>query len=122
MTQLRPSRSFRKRRFRGVWQLLLVYWLNSEDYRLRSVYRAKNSVKVFCLAFLAIAVVFSVGAWKGISVGTNTWIDVSIGIVLICLGAGLVAQTLTVCVVLTDQSVSYGSIFRKQSLELNEVR
>jgi hypothetical protein len=79
-------------------------------------------VKVFCLAFLFIAVAFSVGAWKDISVGTNTWMDISIGVALVCLGAGLVAQTFTVSVVLTDQSVSYGSIFRKQSLELNEVR
>jgi hypothetical protein len=122
--EISPARncSFLKRRFSGVWQLLLVYLAHSEDYRLRSVYRAKNSVKVFCLAFLTFAVLFSLGVLKGISVDTNTWVDMSIGVVLVCVAALLVAQAFTVSVVLTDQSINYGSVFSKRSLKLNEVR
>jgi hypothetical protein len=89
---------------------------------LRRVYRAKNWSKVFCLVFLAFSLVFSVGAWRGISVGTNTWFDLAVGLVLVLVGAGFAAQTFTVEVALTDDSIRHGSIFRSQSMRLDQIR
>jgi hypothetical protein len=89
---------------------------------LRSVYRAQNSLKVFGVSFLAFSLLFSIGAWKGVSVGTNTWIDLAIGIALACVGTFFAARAITLSVVLTEESISYGSVFRRQSVRLNEIR
>ncbi len=89
---------------------------------MSTVYRAKSSLKVFSFAFCAFSLFFCFGVWKGISVGNNTWLDLTIGIVLVCLGTFLVAQTFTVSVVLTEESISCGSVFRRQSLRLKDIR
>jgi hypothetical protein len=89
---------------------------------LRNVYRAQNSLKVFGASFLAFSLLFSIGAWKGVSVGTNTWADLAIGIALACVGTFFSARAFTLSVVLTEESISYGSVFRRQSMRLNEIR
>jgi hypothetical protein len=89
---------------------------------LRRVYVARNSLKVFCFVFLALALFFSFSAWRGLSDGTNTWFDLTVAIVLVFAGAGLAAQTFTASVVLTADSIRYGSVFRSDSLHLNQIR
>jgi len=100
----------------------LYIGFNFEDHRVRSVYRAKNSLKVFWLGFLAFSVFFSITAWVGISAGTNIWIDVAVGILLVCVGAFGAAQTFIICVVLTEESIRCGSVFRRQSMRLDQIR
>ena len=78
---------------------------------MSSVYRARNSLKVFILIFLAFSLFFSIGAWRGIAVGTNTWMDLVIGAVLVCVGAVFATQIFTACVVITNDSISYRASF-----------
>jgi hypothetical protein len=79
-------------------------------------------LKVFCLAFLAITLCCSFSAWRGISTGANTWLDVAIATVLVLAGAGLAARTFTARVVLSDDSIHHGSVFRSQSMRLDQIR
>lgn len=79
-------------------------------------------VEGFGASFLAFSLLFSIGAWKGVSVGTNTWADLAIGIALACVGTFFSARAFTLSVVLTEESISYGSVFRRQSMRLNEIR
>jgi hypothetical protein len=60
--------------------------------------------------------------WKGIPVGKNTWLDLIIGVFLVCFGTFFAVQALTLSVVLTDESITVGSVFRKQSLHLEDIR
>lgn len=89
---------------------------------MRRVYRAVNSTKVFYLVFLAFSLFFGVVAWRGISSGANTWIDLAIAIVLVLAGAGFTAQTFTARVVLSDDFIRIGSVFRNQSMRLDQIR
>ncbi len=86
------------------------------------VYRAKNSLKVFCFIFLAFSLFFGFSAWRGVSTGVNTWLDLAIAIVLVLAGAGFAAQTFTVRVVLAEDSIRYGSFFRSHSMHLDQIR
>jgi hypothetical protein len=81
-----------------------------------------NSLKAFCLVFLALSLFFSFGAWRGISSGANTWLDLAIAIVLVLVGAGFATQTFTARVVLSDDSIRIGSFFRSQSMRLDQIR
>ena len=89
---------------------------------MRRVYRPKNSLKVFCFVFLALSLFFGFSAWRGVSTGANTWLDLAIAIVLILAGAALAAQTLTARVVLAEDSMRYGSVFRSHSMHLDQIR
>lgn len=79
-------------------------------------------MKAFCLVFLALSLFFSFGAWRGISSGANTWLDLAIAIVLVLVGAGFATQTFTARVVLSDDSIRIGSFFRSQSMRLDQIR
>jgi hypothetical protein len=96
--------------------------LNTKDHGLRRVYVARNSLKVFCFVFLALALFFSFSAWRGLLAGISIWFDLTIAIVLVLAGAGLAAQTFTASVVLTDDSIRHGSVFRKDFLHLDQIR
>ena len=74
------------------------------------------------MVFLAFSLLFSVGAWRGISSGANTWIDLAIVIVLVLAGAGATAQTFTARVVLSDDFIRVGSVFQSQSMRLDQIR
>jgi hypothetical protein len=89
---------------------------------LRRVYRTKNSLKIFHFAFLAFSLFFSVSAWRGISTDAKTWLVLAIAIVLVLVGAGLAAQNFTARVVLSDDSIRIGNVFRSQSVRLNQIR
>jgi hypothetical protein len=52
--------------------------------------------------------------WKGIPVGKDTGLDLTIGLFLVCFGTFFAVQALTLSVVLTDESITVGSVFRKQ--------
>ncbi len=88
---------------------------------MRHIYRTRNSVKVFCLVFLALSLFFGIGAWRGISSRANTWTDFAIAIILVLVGAGLTAQTLTARVVLSNEFIRIGSVFRSQSMRLDQI-
>jgi len=107
---------------RGSHLRRLYIGFNTKDYRLRRVYRTRNSLKVFCFVFLGFALFFAFSAWRGISVGAGTWLDLVIAIVLVLAGAGFAAQTFTGRVVLSDDSIRYGSVFRSQSMHLDRIR
>jgi hypothetical protein len=79
-------------------------------------------LKVFCFVFFAFSLFFSFSAWRGRSVGTTTWFDLAIGIVLVVAGAVIAAQTFTARVVLSDDFIHHGSVFRSQSMQLNQIR
>jgi hypothetical protein len=100
----------------------LYIGLNSKDERLRHIYRTKNSLKIFCSVFLVFWLLASLGMWRGIARGVNTWFDLTIGLVFLLAGGGFAAQTFTSRVVLADDSISYGSIFQSHSLRLDEIR
>jgi hypothetical protein len=100
----------------------LYAFLTTKDYRVSRVYRTKNSLKIFCFVFLAFSLLFGFGAWRGLSTGANTWLDLMIAIVLILVGAGFAAQTFTARIVLTEDSIRYGSVFRSHSMHLKQVR
>jgi hypothetical protein len=89
---------------------------------LRQVYRAKNWLKFFCLTFLALSLFLCFGAWREIFVGTNSWTDVSIGLILVFVGAGMATHACTYRIVLTDKSISRQSVFRKKSMQLDQIR
>jgi hypothetical protein len=76
---------------------------------------------IFYIAFLALSLFFGFSAWKRVSSGTNTWFDLGIAILLILAGTVLAAQTLTISVVLAEDSIRYGSIFRSHSLRLDQI-
>jgi hypothetical protein len=107
---------------RGSHLRRLYIGLNTKDHRLRRVYRTRNSLKVFCFVFLAFALFFAFSRWRGISVGASTWLDLVIAIVLVLAGAGFAAQTFTGRVVLSDDSIRHGSVFRSQSMRLDQIR
>ena len=86
------------------------------------VYRTKNSLKVFCFVFLAVSLFFGFSASRGFSTGANTWLDLAIAIVLIFAGAGFAAQTFTARVVLAEDSIRYGSVFRSHSMHLDQIQ
>jgi hypothetical protein len=74
------------------------------------------------LVFLALSLLFSVGAWRGISGGLNTWVDLAIAIVLVLVGAGSTVETFTDRVVLSDDFICIGSVFRSQSMRLDHIQ
>lgn len=88
---------------------------------MRRIYRTRNSAKVFYLAFLAVSLFVGVGTWRGISSRANTWTDFAIALVFVLVGAGLTAQTLTARVVLSDEFIRIGSVFRSQSMRLDQI-
>jgi hypothetical protein len=89
---------------------------------LETRYRAKNSLRVFYLLFLAFSLCFSFSAWRGVSAGAGTWLGLTIALMLVLAGAVLGAQTLTSRVVLSDDSIGHGSVFRSQRMHLEEIR
>jgi hypothetical protein len=106
-----------------------VQWRESRHYigstrrdtRLKRIYRSRNSAKVFRLVFLALSLIFGVGAWRSLSSRLNTWIDFGIALILVLVGAGLAAQTLTARIVLSDKFIRIGSVFRGQSMRLDQI-
>jgi len=99
-----------------------LYSLNTkEDLNLRRIYRTTISLRVFCLVFLVLSLFFSFGAWRGKSTGANNWFDLTIVTVLVLAAAGFAAQTLTACVVLSDDSIRYRSVFRSQFMRLDQI-
>jgi hypothetical protein len=100
----------------------LYIGLNIEDHKLRRVYRTRNSLKVFYFVFLAFSLFFSFSVWRGVSAGASTWLDLTIALVLVFAGAVLTAHIFTACVVLTDDSICHGSVFRSQSMHLDQIR
>jgi len=106
---------------RGSHLRRLYIGFNTKDHRLRRVYRTRNSLKIFCFVFLAFALFFALSAWRGRSIGTGTWLDLVIAIVLVFAGAVFAAETFTGRVVLSDDSIRYGSIFRSQSMHLDQI-
>jgi hypothetical protein len=89
---------------------------------LRRVYRPKNSLWVFWFVFLGLSLFFSFIAWREVSTGANTWLDLAIAILLTLAGAGLAAQTLTARIVLAKDSICYGNVFRSHSMHLDQIR
>ena len=89
---------------------------------MRRVYRAVNSTKVFYSVFLTFSLLCSVGIWKGISNGTNPWFELTIVMVLVLVGAFATAQTFTARVVLSDDCIRIGSVFRSQSMRFDQIR
>jgi hypothetical protein len=79
-------------------------------------------LKVFCAVFLALSLFFCVGAWRGMTSGANTWLDLTIAIVLVLAGAGFAAQTFTARVVLSEGSIRVGSVFSSQTMRLDQIR
>jgi hypothetical protein len=88
---------------------------------LRRVYRSATSLKVFYLVFFGLSVLFSISAWRGISRGANTWLDLAGAIVFVFAGTGFAAQTLTARVVLSDDSIRVGSLFSSQALRFDQI-
>ncbi len=93
-----------------------------KDHQLKRTYRAKNSSRIFVLVFLAFSLFFVFSAWRGISAGHNTWLDLAIALVLVLAGSGFAAQTFTARLVLSDESISQESVFRKQLMCSSQIR
>ncbi len=78
-------------------------------------------MKAFSVAFLVLSLLFSVGAWRGIFAGTNTWLDLAIATVLVLTGAGFAAHALTDCVVLDKDFICHENIYHSQKLHFHQV-
>lgn len=83
---------------------------------------AKSSLKVFSVVFFALALFFSISAWRGVVDGRNTWLDLTIAMVLFLAGVAITVPTFTASVVLTADSIRHGNMFRSDSLNLNQIR
>jgi hypothetical protein len=79
-------------------------------------------LKAFSVVFLVLSLLFSFGAWSGIATGTNTWLDLAIATALVLSGAAFAADAFTNCVVLNEDSISHGSIFRSHKLHFHQIR
>ncbi len=88
---------------------------------MRRVYRPRDSLRVFYFVFLAFSLFFSISAWRGVSTGANTWPDLAIAIVLTLAGTGFVAQTLIARIVLAEDSICYGSVFRSHPMHVDQI-
>jgi hypothetical protein len=69
-----------------------------------------------------MSLAFCVNAWRGIQGDRNTWLDLTGCIVLFLAGAGFAVQTFTARVVVSDDCIRVGSIFRSQSMQLDQIR
>ena len=89
---------------------------------MERVYRTRSSRKAFFLIFLVISVLLVFGAWKEVLSSVSSWSTLAVVLVLVVIGAVSATETLTSRVVLLDESIRYGSVFRSQSLHLDQIR
>ena len=89
---------------------------------MRRVYRTKNSLKLFYFIFLALSLFLGAKAYSELPAAGNAWLRFPISIVLVLVGLGSATQSFTACVVLSEESIYYGSIFRRHSLRLDQIR
>lgn len=88
---------------------------------MRLIYRGKDSLKAFGLLFLAFSAFFLYDAWRDRAPGTDTWIKLAGGSVLLLVGVWLSVHSLRTRVVLSDESVSYTDVSGSRSLPLNKI-
>jgi hypothetical protein len=79
-------------------------------------------LKIFCLIFLAFSISSVVGAWRAVATAANSGFDLAIAIGLALVGAGIAVQTFTARIVLAEDSIRYGSVFRSHSMRLDDIR
>jgi hypothetical protein len=79
-------------------------------------------VKVFFAVFMALSLLFCVGAWRDITRGANTLLDLTIAAVLVLAGATGAAQTFTARTVLSDDSIRVGSIFSSRAIRFDQIQ